>query len=91
MPKSYTAENTSQADIQGIEIKLVKLNNNWQKPTMSVLAGNFTGGGAALQTNPDKGRANKRRINDIDRTSNGLTMDKNMHECMDPDETQIFL
>ena len=48
-------------------------------------------GVAALQFSPKKGRADKRRINYTERTSNASTMDKNMHECMALDEHQIGL
>ena len=47
---------------------------------------NFTGGGAASPTNPKKGRADKRTIIYIDRPSDTLTVDRNMHGSMTPDE-----
>ena len=42
-------------------------------------------------TNPKEVRADKRRINYEDRLSDELTVDKNMHECMVPDESLIGL
>ena len=39
MYRPDTAEKTEKANIQGVEIHLVKINNIGQKPTVPVLAG----------------------------------------------------
>ena len=91
MSRLDMAENPAQANIQGFELHIVKNNNNGQNPTVPVLAENFTGGGAVLPARPDKGRADKRRISYADLLSDALTVDKNIHEFVAPDEPQIGL
>ena len=52
---------------------------------------NFTGGGIALPSSPEKVRADKCRINNSDRPNDAYTVYKNMQEGMAPDEPRIGL
>ena len=47
---------------------------------------NFTGGVSTLPTDPEKGRADKQTTINVDCMSDVLTVDRNMHERMNPDE-----
>ena len=62
MSRSDMSEKPEKSNIQGVEINLLKLNNKWKITTMPFMAVNFTGGGSASSTNPEKGRAGKRKI-----------------------------
>ena len=61
LSRSGTAENTAQANIQGVEINLVK------KPgrcyTRQEAGVNIIGGEAVSPTNPEKGCTDTRKIN----------------------------
>ena len=82
-----TAEKPEKANIQGVEINLVKMSNNGRKPDRANIGRKQMGGTAALLTKPEKGRAGKRTIINVDRKSDELTVEKNMHESMTPDES----
>ena len=51
----------------------------------------LTGGGSTLTTSHEKVRASKRKIKYADRRSDTLTVDKNMHKCMESYEPRIGL
>ena len=88
MSRSDTADNLAQANIQGFEVHIVKQNNNGHNPTVPVLVGNFTVGGAVLPTIPEKGRSDKHRISYADLPSDVLTVDPS-REC--PDRTRLII
>ena len=53
------AENPEKANIEVVEINLVKINNNGRKAARASLIRRQTGGADASRTDPKKGRANK--------------------------------
>ena len=55
--------------------------------TVQVLAGEKTGGAATSLTNPEKVRADKRTIINVDRHINASNVEKNMHDLHDPGRT----
>ena len=67
---------------QGVEIHIVKLKNNGRKSDRASLVRIKTGGASALPTNPKKGRADKRRVINVDRYIDASNMEKNMHNRM---------
>ena len=87
MPILDMAEKPEKANIQGVEIHLVKMSNNGRKSDRANLGKKQMGGTAALLTEPEKVRADKRTIINVDRKSDASTVKKNMHECMTPDES----
>ena len=84
-----TVEKPEQADIQGVEINVVKQSVNGHTPAAPEGRCNFMGGGASSLTNYQKGSADKRKINYVDGPSHASTVDKNIHECLDPYEPII--
>ena len=87
MSISDMAEKPAKANIQGVEIHLVKINNNGRKSDRASHGRIQTGGGAASPTDPEKGRADKRTIINVDRHIDKSTVNKEMHERMIPEET----
>ena len=67
MSRSYKAEKLDKSNIQGVEIHLVKHNNNGRKADRASLGRIQTGGAAALPTDPNKGRSDKRTSINVDR------------------------
>ena len=80
------AENLAKANIQGVEIHLVKININRRKANLASRGRIQTGGVAALPTGPEKGCADKRTIINLDHLIDESTPEKNMHERMTPEE-----
>ena len=80
------AENLAKANIQGVEIHLVKINNNGWKADRASRGRIQTGGAAASPSDPEKGRADKRTRINVDRQIDKSTVEKNMHERMTPEE-----
>ena len=76
------AEKPAKSNIQGGKIKLAKLNYNWLKADRASFGRILKGGGSALPMDPKKYRADKRKINNVDRHIDALTIEKNIHERM---------
>ena len=70
------AENPVKENIQGVEIHLVKINNNWRKAKCASIGSIQKGGGSALPTDPKKGCADKRKIKNVDRQIDASTGEK---------------
>ena len=85
MSRPDTYENPAKENIQGVEIHLVKINNNGRKSDRASLGRTQKGGGAASPTDPEKGCAENQTIINVDRQINGSAMEKDMHERMAPD------
>ena len=81
------AENPEKANIQGVEIQLAKINNNGRKANRASLGRIFTGGTPTSPTDPEKVRADKRKIKNVDRQIDASTREKNMHESMKPEKS----
>ena len=80
------AENPVKENIQGVEIHLVKLNNNRRKADCASLGRTQKGGADVSPTNPEKYRTDKRAIINVDRHINELIVEKDMCERMTPEE-----
>ena len=80
------AEIPEKANIQGIEIHLVKINNNGWKYDRASLGRRQTGWADPSLTDPKKGHTDKRMIVNVDRQSDVSTAKKNIHGHMTPDE-----
>ena len=80
------AENPVKEDIQGVEIHLVKLNNNGRKADCASLGRTQKGGADVSLTNPEKCCADKRMRINVDRHINELIVEKDMRERMTPEE-----
>ena len=65
MSRSYMAKKPEKANIEDVEIHLVKINNNGRRSDRASLGRRQTGRAAALPTNPVKGRADKQTIIDV--------------------------
>ena len=85
------AENLVKANIQGVDMHLVKINNIGLKANRASLGRILKGGGYASSTNPEKGRAGKCKLKDSVRPSDVTNGDKKMHNCMDPDRPCLGL
>ena len=59
-------ENPEKENIQGVEIQLVKINYNRQKANCASLVRTQKGRGSALPIDPEEGRADKQKINNVD-------------------------
>ena len=85
------AEKTAKVNIQGVEMHLVKINNNWRKADRASIGRTLTGEGAAMPTNPEKGCAGKRKIK---RYSPSKRLDERLlriYKCMAQDMPKLGL
>ena len=78
--------NPDKANIQGVQIHLVKVHNNGRKADRSSIVWTHKGIVAALPTDPEKGCADKQKIISVDCQIDNSTVEKDMHECMTPEE-----
>ena len=79
------ADNPEKANIQGVEINLVEINNNGRKSNRASLGRTQKGGGSDSPIDPKKGRADKRKIHNVPRQIDTFTGEENMHERMTTD------
>ena len=84
MSRLNISEKPEKANTQGVEIHLVKINNNGRKADHSSLVRIQTGGSSASPTYPEKGCADNLIIINVDHPSDVSTLDRNMHERMTP-------
>ena len=89
MSRSDTSENPDKANIQGVNMNLVKIKILVRCQPRHKAGVNFIVGASALLTDFEKGRSNKRMTIYVDRPSNSWTVDINMHEHMNPDKPCI--
>ena len=80
MSGSDTAQKPAKANIQSVEIHLVKINNNGQKADCSSLGRKQTRGSSTSPTNLKKVCADKQTTINVDHPSDASDADKNMHE-----------
>ena len=80
------AEKPAEENIQDVEIHLVKINNNGRKSDRASLGRTQKGGAAASPADPEKGGADKRNIINVYHQINKSTLEKDMHERMNPEE-----
>ena len=71
---------------QGVEINLVKINNNGWKSKCASLGRKLTGGGSASLTDLKKGCTDKQNILNVDRQIDTSTVERNMHDFMTPEK-----
>ena len=86
MSGSDTAQKPAKANIQSVEIHLVKINNNGQKADCSSLGRKQTRGSSTSPTNLKKVCADKQTTINVDRQSDAFTVKKNMHKRTTPEK-----
>ena len=88
MSISDMAEKPAQENAQSVEINIVKKKKREESGRASLVR-KQTGGTSESPTDPKKGRAKNQNTHYSGYPSDALTVDKNIHECMATDESQI--